>query len=95
MQNTVKIRILLHRPSTYAFDISFKSISPTELNLIKKPTTHGLWLVKNDQQVVKNSTFYKNTLFESIFTPESYVCKILPTENKYVVENDHKVCQTS
>ena len=43
----------------------------------------------------QNSTFYKNTLFESIFTPESYVYKILPTENKYVVKNDHKVCQTS
>ena len=89
MQNTVKIGILLHRPPTYAFDISFKSIFPAELNVTRKPTTQSLWLVKNDQQVVKNSTFYKNTLFESIFTPESNVNKILPIENKNVVKKDH------
>ena len=71
MKNTVKIHILLHRPPTYAFDISFESMFAAELNVTKKPTTQSLWLVKNDQQVVKNSPFYKNTLFESIFTPES------------------------
>ena len=95
MRNTVKIHILLHRPPTYAFDILFESMFAAELNVTKKPTTQSLWLVKNDQQVVKNSTFYKNTLFESIFTPESNVNKISPTEIKYVVKNDHKVCQTS
>ena len=36
MQNTVKIHILLHRPPTYAFDISFESMFAAELNVTKK-----------------------------------------------------------